>query len=242
MPRRAWTQDHVPPKAIFAPEDRPNSMRMPTHERCNCGLSGRDKACVQLFGLLRGRPHKEWTEAQYEAWVDENGDIAAFTVRGIDPAGMIWRWVRACHAALYATVLPEDTAHRVWEPMPSAAYPAAEPVELPKMEFVGKDYHALRLILQRSLLGDSADRLEANGGKWRYACTWKADVSGGWFCVWALDLYSSHRLGDSRAARACLGVYQLDDKSRPTSGATEAALAVDASSLNSVDPFDCWRE
>lgn len=216
-------------------------MRMPTHHACNAGLSGSDKKCIQLFGMLRGRPHKEWTDAIYEGWFDKDGNVEALTVRGIDPRGVIWRWVRACHAALYEQVLPVDTLHKLWEPMASAEYNLSEPRALPRMEPLGNDYHVLRLALQRSMIADSADRLEANGGKWRYVCTWKADPDGGWFCVWAADLYSSHHMGDDRSQRACLGIYRLEDGSKPVGAAVEATIAVDVTGFDPINPFDCWR-
>lgn len=53
------SSDHVPPKAIFAKEDRDPPLILPTHHKCNQKRSGEDELIGQIVALLHGKSPPE---------------------------------------------------------------------------------------------------------------------------------------------------------------------------------------
>ena len=49
------TRDHIPPKSIFAPEDREPPLILPTHRNCNEAQSGYDEVVGQLIAAIHGK-------------------------------------------------------------------------------------------------------------------------------------------------------------------------------------------
>jgi hypothetical protein len=102
LPHQQRDRDHVPPKAVFLPEDRSPPLLLPTHRACNGGENLADEKIGQLIALRYGRVPEDPKNRRLEFAL---GDGHAAVVN-CDVDAAVWRWIRGFHAALYGGPLP----------------------------------------------------------------------------------------------------------------------------------------
>jgi len=206
---KSWAQnattnrDHVPPRRLFAEADRTPPLTLRTHADCNNGHSTYDEQVGQLVSLL-------WKEAPGPA------DVSSLRVSMHAPHGMVpfgaveWlhlrfivaRWLKGFHAALYGSFLPNVNG-AIHEPFPGGNTPGED-----------SNLHVSHAVFVREIkknrAAGSVDSIVAYNGRCRYECTWSHLDDGRPMCLWALDVYAWHRLGDTNnyAARSCVGWYE----------------------------------
>jgi hypothetical protein len=107
-------RDHVPPKACIANRDKAHSpLILPTHKVCNASFKIDDERVGQFLSILHGRV----TTAQNDRLERQRFSSSPVTQEGtqsesitnVDMYGVVARWVRAFHAALYMQPLPINT-------------------------------------------------------------------------------------------------------------------------------------
>ncbi|GAF74525.1 unnamed protein product, partial [marine sediment metagenome] len=104
------TREHVPPKSIFAKEDRNPPLILPAHLACNQQQSGDDEIVGQLVAVAHGgHPDPERSRLQFEICDAGDSRDPVLMIRGTQLERLIWRWIRGFHAALYREYLPPET-------------------------------------------------------------------------------------------------------------------------------------
>lgn len=95
------TRDHVPPKRLFAEDDRINPLILPAHRACNTARSQDDQAIGQLIGLLHGRePNPQHMRLDLRAHDGLDGETLV-ALHNFGLRSIVRRWVTGFHAALY---------------------------------------------------------------------------------------------------------------------------------------------
>ena len=199
-------RDHVPPKAIFLPCDRSDPLVLPTHSACNEGESGEDELVSQLVSALHKKlPRPEQLRLQFIGGrLRADGEPVAFTTN-LNLARIIWRWVRAFHAALYEEFLPRTSKCFVHTPFPSGRREGdkliGDPI-LPQQSFVPEE-------IKKNRVAQNLDILTCYNEKCRYESVFVRTDNGEPVCFWALRLYDWEKLADQRwpASRSCIGGY-----------------------------------
>lgn len=199
------TRDHVPPKNLFKVADRASTpLILPTHSNCNQDQSCHDQQIGQLVSLL-------WKDAPTER------DLSSLDVVPIAPAGMaphgavegldlrriIWRWIKAFHATLYDSYLPQ-MRFSVFEPFPGGNRIGEDTTITPER------FRIVETIKQNRAVG-RIDRIHIWNRTCLYECTWSRIGQHRAVCHWALDVYEWHRLGDIHnfPRRSCVGSYVI---------------------------------
>ena len=198
------TDDHVPPRAAFLPEDRENfPLVLRAHKGCNHAFHLED----EVFGQLLGIGH---TVDQTHSRLRVSGGSVragnAFAVlENLDLHGVIRRWIAAFHAALYQEPIPPLTRFSTQTPLPSGRFLSGELIPDPDMpQFL--DYTKQIEVNERLGL---IDCIRANNGKLNYRCCWQRSDMGPWFALYRLDLYDWSKPGDTEnfRLRPCIGAY-----------------------------------
>lgn len=229
------TRDHVPPKSIFAKEDRTCPLILPSHRSCNEHQSVSDKVIGQLIAVQHGRYPSSQRDVHLKISVlqDTKSDESLAGIRDTDLKGAISRWMKAFHSALYRVPLPVNTRNAIHPPMPAGELKDGRLVfeqmliQQPLfVELIKKNRAAKRL-----------DRVVCYNGKCVYECTWERMDDGSWSCIFALNIYDWRSLGNAaQGQRGCVGWYQ------PRSGipltATHGVVRLLEFSVANLDPLD----
>jgi hypothetical protein len=226
------TKDHVPPKALFAVEDRSPPLILPVHPTCNGAESGRDELIGQLVACLRGdHPREERLRLSVHLFGLRGSSNPVAGVSDLPLMKIVFRWVRGFHAALYRTPLP-DRGGMIHAPMPEFDLaPDGRLVQFPVPECRP---HLTRLFKEQVAAGRT-DGVTCFNGKCQYRCSWLTFDQGQPFCLFALRIYNWEEFGDERGGkRGCVGYYFADPPSGATSG-TRIHIAVP--NLVPLDPF-----
>lgn len=231
----ATNRDHVPPSAIFAVADRNFPLILRTHTTCNGDRSGEDAIIGQLVSVLHGRqPHPRAARPRVETGRFEDGTIGLGAV-GVDLKGIIWRWVRGFHAALYQEAMPYGSRYSGIPPLPEGRIVGArvEPVPLAEVtpEFVEE--------IKRNRVTRTLDTIVCRNGRCRYECVWSQADNGRRICIWALDLYGWRELGeqDHFDPRGCVGSYSLPDHAVPPRATLATTLDFPVDNRDKLNPF-----
>ena len=228
--------DHIPPQAIFLPEDRDFPLILPTHRNCNNSQSGDDRVIGDLVGLMHGqKPSALHSKLKPVVWHDADGRLLG-AVSGLDLRAIIRRWVRGFHAALYQEPLPDDPQSF----MTSPPLPEADVVEgTPKADPPAEVVPALVKEIKRNRATGTLDRIVCCNGKLRYECVWTQADRGQWFCVYALDVYGWIDLGATPVTepRGCVGAYPRPGGGTPINAATTTRLEFPVANTARLDPF-----
>jgi hypothetical protein len=195
-------RDHVPPKRLFAEGDRTPPLTLRTHVGCNNGHSPYDEQIGQLVSLL-------WKESP------ETEDVSSLRMSMHAPYGMapfgavewlnlrfiVARWLKGFHAALYGEFLPNVNG-AIHEPFPGGDEPGEDTT-------LHVSHPVLVREIKKNRAAGSIDAIVFYNGRCRYECIWSHLDDGRPMCLWALDLYTWHRLGDTKnfPARSCVGWY-----------------------------------
>ncbi len=135
------TDDHVPPKACFAENDRDFPLQLPVHKGCNSGRNLTDETIGQVIALKHGElPEPRDYKLKFSFFGNEPTSPILGAVTNVDIRGEVRRWIRAFHAALYQEPLPPETRFAIETPFPAARLtpsgPEVEPLRPQHLKFV----------------------------------------------------------------------------------------------------------
>jgi hypothetical protein len=224
-------RDHVPARNLFHVNDRSPPLWLPAHKTCNGSHSANDQKIGQLIGPRWGRASRG-RDRQLRFTV-YGPNLAAIT--NINVEGIVMRWVRAFHAALYREPLL-DFRHAVITPFPTAK---REPFVMSINPILPQHGACVQTIKEQRALGN-LDRIAANNGKLTYECVWATTDDGArWLCLFALNLYDWKGLGRTplAPARGCAGFYTVSDRTPPEAAARRRRTSIAIPNLDQLDPF-----
>jgi hypothetical protein len=229
------TRDHVPPSGLFDEQDRDFPLILPTHERCNHRQSADDEVIAQVVGVLHGKPViEDGRRPRLGVGSFDDGSFG-YCALGLGIRGIIWRWVRGFHSALYQKPVGR-ASFSVYPPLPEGrgAGNQIEPVPMPEVV-----PHLVREI-RCNRLTQSLDSIVCRRQRCRYECLWTQADGGQWFCIWALDLDGWSELGDVThfERRGCVGTYRLQEQPVPAKATIGTKLQFDIRDAACLDPFD----
>lgn len=192
-------RDHVPPRSVFAVEDRNPPLQLPVHERCNADQSTDDETLGQLVAVLHGRrPSQE--RARLVADVFRVGGRPMLGLKDLPLWSQIWRCVRGFHAALYREPVV-DRGGLIGPPLPDLQIDEGGPDA--RAEFNTRLF--MTKVFKEQLRAGRTDGLTCNNGRCVYRCVWLTFDNGRPFCLFALRLYNWELLGDPRLGqRGCI--------------------------------------
>jgi len=224
-------RDHVPPSAIFLKRDRDFPLILPTHKECNRAQSVNDSKIGNLFRLLRG---EEYKPSRGKLAISEAPSYpSAKTITNLDLQGIIRRWVRGFHAALYGTFLPDMRNFSTSPPLASATEDLTEK-PLPETHTV------FIQTLKKNRTAGTIDRIICRNNACVYECVWVRDDQGQWMNIFCLDLYGWIRATPSESGltpRGCVGAYWIPDRSCPILGTSASVLDFPYANRDIFDPF-----
>jgi hypothetical protein len=235
---RTATRDHAPAQAIFAEADRTPPLILPTHAACNNARSDDDNRISQLVRMIhrKGSP-QDLSRWKFSVGRVENVKIPMALVQGPDLRPLVWRWVAACHAALYGQHIP--TGHGTWQlhlPLPEGTRQKDGKVRTRKTPVM---YPTIIEELKRNFLADQFDQILCYNGKCDYRCVWVTADGGEWVCMFGLRLYNWENLGARQMGggrRGCVGVYQ-SSHGYPEGASRGTNLILDLPRAFPLDPF-----
>lgn len=230
--------DHVPPEKIFVEQDRDFPIKLKTHQSCHESLNLDDEAMSQLISYLHRKPPSDKNNRlKLKAYKKKDSDTTLVALKDIRIEVLIWRWLKAFHAALYLSPLPEESkkTFEIQTPFPSVDEIGGNYVVDP---IHNNHYEYVKAIKQNRQAG-AIDFIQANNGKLRYECVWYQLNDSGWCCVFALNLYNWKDLGDVNnfPARGCAGMYRLPDSLMPLKASSATKLAFTYKNIDKADPF-----
>jgi hypothetical protein len=234
-PNSKATRDHVPPKAVFATEDRRvNPLILPVHDRCNKEQSVGDEVIGQLVSVLHCASGWPRTDKLKIGQVSRGEATPITFLTGPDLRPLIWRMVKGFHAALYGQPLLVAGKANVHMPFPEGKRLSGNRVSfndvLPQQRVIAEE-------IKKNRLANRLDRVVCFNGKCVYECVWVSGDRGEPICMFALRLYDWEKLADTRMfpPRGCVGIYS------PTSGKPASATRGTALFLPTggdvLDPF-----
>ncbi len=230
---RDRTADHVPPKRLFATHDRGTPLVLSAHRACNNVRSAEDQVIGQAVALLRGEAAPDRQQKLRVKSFPVSGGEPLSGVYGFELAEIVWRWVRACHAALYSEWLPSISPGGFLHPWPTAIVERGrlvfDPVRPDQWEYI----HKLRQQVRFAVF----DGIWCWNQKFKYCCTWLTFDNGQPFCVFGVDVYDWVRLSDPRTQprRGCAGWYTHPTPPNATRG---TSLELPTLAIPSLDPFE----
>jgi hypothetical protein len=231
-----FVRDHVPPKAIFVGKDLKDPLILPVHYDCNQRESVGDEVLGQIAAILhKKRLRPERSRLKFgEVGIPGTERKISF-LYGVNLKPLIWRCVKAFHAALYREFLDVAGKLNLHTPFPEGRYTGDKVTFdniLPQQQVVAD-------AVRKSRLAHKLDRIVCYGGKCIYECTWHQDDARTiWACMFAFKLYNWETLGDTYnfPKRGCVGFYS------PVTGLPKLATKGTSLALpflsNSLDPFD----
>lgn len=225
-------RDHVPPKAIFAKEDRSPPLILPTHVKCNEDRSDEDEVIGQLLAVLHGKyPRQDQIRLEFDLFQRGAGANPLVGLRDIPFKRIVFRFVRGFHAALYGEPV-KDQGGMIYAPLP--AHNQIDGELQPFEDDSGRFQFTLMIKEQRK--AGRLDRVECFNGKCVYECVWTRLDDGRPFCLFALRIYNWENLGDPSLGpqRGCIGWYLAD---LPASATSATKLHQPVANLFPLDPF-----
>ena len=234
-------RDHVPPKSIFATEDRDLPLILPTHSCCNRAQSDYDEIVGQLVAAIHGKYPKP-ANMKLDVQVAESAEqehrplgSAALISTGSSAGG------RAFHAALYREVLPDNdgttdgTMFGFDPPFPVGHVDKDGEISVDAI----RPHHTYFVKqVKRNRTAGRLDRIVCFNGKCVYECVWDKADGGQPICIFALNLYDWSSLANTEdfPKRGCVGTY-LPVKGRPLDATTATSIAIPISNVEKLDPF-----
>lgn len=238
--REDCDSDHVPPKAIFGLEDRDPPLKLPTHKSCNVKQSIDDETMSSIVAICHGKEPKGSGLRNFQKLIGERGPDATGTthlvLENLDIKGIIWRWVRGFHAALYTEYIPPETFRGIYPPFWRVSAGGHSDNPTPKrpddVEFPIVDS------LVKNIETKTVDKIEVCNNKCSYVCTWEQLDDGGRFCLFGLRLYNWEELGSEHfPKRGCYGSYILPGRRMPEDATVATRVFRPNSNHNPLNPF-----
>lgn len=232
VPDDNTNSDHVPPKSVFAKQDR-MPLVLATHYECNSGQKKLDERIAQLIGLKRGYQPSNPRDRHLRFMIFPQHAMGAVTNVNIDEA--VWRWIRGFHAALYRQPLPRETRGALVTPFARSRVVGNKIIVDP----ITPQHYAFVETIKTNRAKRNLDRISCNAGKLTYECVWCQSDEGPWMCIFALDLYGWKELGEPRRlrSRGCAGFYVLASGAAPESAARGVRSPIIVPNLDLLDPF-----
>jgi hypothetical protein len=226
--------DHVPPKAIFAKEDRNFPLKVASHAACNEAHSLPDEVLGQLIAVSHGKyPNEDRVAIEFRQYQVEGFATPFMGCVTTNIKNQIVRWMRGFHAALYQEYLPTNTPNAIHLPFPNGS--------LTEDGFIIKDIldqqYLFVDVIKKNRIARQLDRIVCNNGRLQYECVWMTTDQGDWSCVFALQIYDWVQLADANfPKRGCVGWYQ-PVCGRPTNGAIASNLVFPYPNLDRLNAF-----
>lgn len=194
--------DHVPPETLFAPGDRANyPLKVRTHVSCNGDQSQNDQKMAELFRLIWNPQTQDDLQTLALEWEsDASGRAIASYWRNDDLPGIVFRWIRGFHHALYGEYLPPQTKRATLLPfLEIKPNGASRPHQ---------QYYDIAKSIQRQRALNSLDQIIAYNGRLQFQCAWFMGGNSA-TCIYALDVNGWSVFSGGRAGpyRSCLGCY-----------------------------------
>lgn len=224
-------RDHVPPSACIAQKDKAHSpLILPTHLSCNSSFKVDDERAGQFLSLLHGKLAKhEDRRLEYKNFFYQSSHAGTQAVTNVDMYGIVSRWVRAFHAALYMVPLPANTRFATELPLS-----VISPVEDGHIVDTGRPRQRTLCeeVLRRNRLTKTIDRIAAWNGKLQYECVWSLTALHA-YCVFWLDFYNWSRMArlTGKAPADCVGIYVLSLSELPAQATVETQIITSPSSF-----------
>lgn len=229
-------KDHVPPQSCFDKGDRTPPLKLPTHQKCHDAHDEIDEKTGQLISLkYRKAPLPKNARLKFGVMSEEGSGRFYMAMQAFDIRGMVCRWVKAFHAALYGEIGPDQSIITIETPFPSA-------VETPRgsrsVELRPQHLVFVRVLKRNRMLG-AVDRILSNNGKLLYECVWSRTDDGRWICVFGINLYEWKDLGDIKnfVPRGCAGGYLRPNGQPPVNATKEADSKILTPNYDKYDPF-----
>ena len=234
-PSEKPNRDHVPPRSIFATNDRCDPLILPTHEDCNGDESVGDEIVGQLVAVLHGKhPKKHRGRLKFGLTTLPGSKQDATFIYGHDLRPCIWRYVKGFHAALYKEHLEVNGKANVHLPFPEGHRQGNTVKYLPILD----QQYTIADELRKSRIAKTIDRISCYQEKCIYECIWVKMNTGEWHCLFCLRLYNWENLGDIHnfPKQGCVGAY-CSTKGRPASGTTGTLIDFPCPTEHPLDPF-----
>lgn len=230
------SRDHVPPAALFAPEDHDYPLILDAHRVCNVGRNHDDELISQLVQLLWREVEQKPPRLDLRRIEYPDGTILP-GLRGAALDSMVFRWIRAAHAALYGEYLDAATPIQLCLPLQEARIDpdSGQLVDVGDPTFA---QHAVAA-LKKNRACANTDRIACNNGNFLYECVWGQDGNRRWVCAFGIDVYGWARLGDTAKykKRGCCGFYVRSHNLPPIAASSETTLSVRFQNTDTLDPF-----
>lgn len=158
-------RDHVPPSAIFAQRDQAPPLILRTHAACNQANSASDEQIGQLVAVMHGKyPDVDRLRLDLSFHTVPGSAVPVGAVAGLPFGRIVFRWLRAFHAALYRDFLPSCGGY-IHSPFPegnsAAAFKPIPPIH----------YEYVRTIKKNRVAGN-LDAITCRNHQCRYVCVW----------------------------------------------------------------------
>lgn len=228
---KAVDVDHVPPKTIFAKEDRQNPLVLKTHKVCNESHSEWDQLTGDMISVLHETGRKRQKIRKHLRVI--SAEERKLAIENVPLTRIIGRFIRGFHAALYHEYLPYKTNSAIDLPFPSG-HRTEEGVEF---DAIREHFPSFVEVLTKNRIAGNIDKITCYSGKCRYFCVWSTTDEGIPFCLFALRLYEWEALADTTnfPRRACVGGYF---NGPPPENATRATMIeIPCRNTDPLDPF-----
>jgi hypothetical protein len=164
--------------------------------------------------------------------VEDDPNPPAIAVTDFGLQGVIWRWVRGFHAALYREYLPRKGV------MGSLLAPVPIGKSLLETDPILPGHAKFVRVLRENRVSRTVDRIVCRNGKCRYDCTWLKTDDGLGACLFGLDIYRWSRRGTSfLRRRGCVGHY-VPPGGIPVGASTATRIQFSLPAHDPLDPFD----
>ena len=223
-------RDHVPARSCISTSDRAhNPLILPSHVTCNDSFTVSDERVGQYLSLLHGKlPAHNKSRLNYIKFsriVGGKHSQLSQAITNVDMYGVVWRWIRAFHSALYQQPIPQNTNYAIELPID-----VISPTETGHIEDGGRvrQRNLCDRTIKRNRLTKTLDRLAGWNGKLLYECVWIVTPSHA-YCVFWLDFYSWRRMArlNGHEPRDCVGFYQLHVGEMPKQATLETQIITD---------------
>lgn len=230
------TRDHVPPKSIFASQDRGTPLILPTHRQCNEAQSSHDEIIGQLISAIHGkRPSPENLKLDVHLVQQEAPEFYSLGLIGTNLHIIISRWLRAFHSALYGEHLPNETKNFIHPPFPGGTFDKNNQV---KMDEILVQHPLFVETIKRNRMAQKLDRIACYNNKCTFECVWETTDDGQPICIFALNLYNWTALADTEnyPKRGCVGMY-MPSNGKPENATSSTKLEFPIHNTDKLDPF-----